>query len=177
MQKPKPHEPYLAEHHAAVQDLARAAEQLDLAAWLKPVSPEKWSPALITEHVRLSIIAFNDDAAGRAHMAVRLTGWKRFMLRVAIMPRVLQTGQFPTGARAPRETVPSPTPRTQRDAIEDLELAARTLHSTLAVHPDPRSCRLTHPYFGQLPLITALRLLTLHTRHHLAQFPRRPAEG
>ena len=68
-------------------------------------------------------------------------------------------------------------PRTQRDAIEDLELATRTLHSTLALHPDPRSCRLTHPYFGRLPLITALRLLTLHTRHHLAQFPRRPAEG
>jgi hypothetical protein len=169
-----PHEPYLAEHRAAVHDFARAAAQMDSAVWFKPIAPEKWSPALITEHVTLAIEAFTDDAAGRAHMALRLTAWKRFAARMLYLRRVLRTGVFPPRIRAPRETRPSPTPHSQRQAIENLELAARTLETILAAHPDPARCRLTHPYFGALPLVTALQLLTLHARHHLAQLPRRP---
>jgi hypothetical protein len=157
--------------------LARAAGRLDSAAWLKPVAPGKWSPALITEHVTLSIVAFNDDAAGRAHMALKLSRWRRFVIRVLYLGRVLRTGQFPPGVRAPRETLPGTTPRRQRDAVEELETASRTLDATLAAHPAPEHCRLTHPYFGRLPLITALRLLTAHTRHHLAQLPQPSPEG
>jgi hypothetical protein len=177
MHQSKPHEVQLAEHRAAVRDLARAAGQLDAATWLRPAAADKWSPALITEHITLSIVAFTDDAAGRAHMAVKLTAFRRFLLRTFLLRRVLRTGQFPPQARAPRETVPSPTPRTQRDAIADLEQATRTLEATIAAHADPSRCWLTHPYFGRLPLSTSLRLLTLHARHHLRQFPRRPADA
>jgi hypothetical protein len=169
-----PHEQYLAEHREAVRDFARAAIQMDSVVWFRPIAPEKWSPALITEHVTLAIEAFTDDAAGRAHMALRLTAWKRFAARVIFLRRILQTGVFPPHVRAPRETRPSTTPHSQREAIENLERAARTLESVLAAHPDPTRCRLTHPYFGALPLPIALRLLTLHARHHLAQLPQRP---
>jgi hypothetical protein len=168
-----PHELFLAEHRAAVQEFARAAGEMDSAAWFKPIGHEKWSPALITEHVTLSIEAFTDDAAGRAHMAVRLNAWQRYAARVMYLPRILRTGTFPPSVRAPRETRPSSTPHSQRQAIESLELATQTLETTLAAHPNPVSCKLTHPYFGALPLTTALRLLTLHARHHLAQLPRR----
>ena len=169
-----PHEPYLAEHRAAVRDFARVVGQLDSAVWFKPIAHEKWSPALITEHVTLAIEAFTDDAAGRAHMAPRLNAWKRFAARTIYLGRILRTGAFPPHIRAPRETRPSSTPHSQPEAIANLELATQTLETTLAAHPDPARCRLTHPYFGALPLPTALRLLTLHAQHHLAQLPRRP---
>jgi hypothetical protein len=169
-----PHEPYLAEHRAVVHEFALAVRQLDSGTWLRPIAPQKWSPALITEHVTLGIEAFTDDAAGRAHMALKLNAWKRFVARMMYLRRVLRTGVFPPHVPSPRETRPSSTPHAQSDAVENLERAARTLETTLRAHPDPARCRLTHPYFGRLPLITALRLLTLHARHHLAQLPRRP---
>jgi DinB superfamily len=165
------HAPYLAEHTAAVKDFTRAVEQLDSATWFKALGPDKWSPALVTEHVTLSIEAFTDDAAGRAHMAVRTNAWRRFVLRTLFLRRLLKEGTFPPGVRAPRETRPSPTPRAQREAIEYLQRAAGILEATLAAHPAPERCQITHPFFGPLPLITSLRLLTLHTRHHLAQLP------
>jgi len=161
----------LAEHRAAVADFVRAASSLDSATWLRPIGPHRWSPALITEHVRLSIEAVNDDAAGRAHMAVRLNPWKQFVARRLYLSRVLKTGVFPGGIRAPRETRPSPTPQSQPDALADLSRITAILESTIAAHPAPARCRLTHPYFGKLSLARSLRLLTLHARHHLAQLP------
>jgi len=167
-----PHEPFLVEHREAVRDFTLAAGQMDSTAWFKPVGHEKWSPALITEHVTLAIEAFTDDAAGRAHMAMRLNAWTRLAARAVYLRRVLRTGVFPPGIRAPRETWPSSTPRAQGEAIENLVRATQILETILAAHPNPARCRLTHPYFGALPLATALRLLTLHARHHLAQLPR-----
>ena len=169
-----PYEAYLAEHRDVVREYIRAIQQLDSGAWLRPIAPHRWSPALMTEHVTLGIEAFSDDAAGRAYMALKLNAWKRFVARTMLLRRVLRTGVFPPQVHSPRETRPSTTPRQQSEAVESLERASRTLESTLRAHPDPARCRLTHPYFGRLPLITAIRLLTLHARHHLAQLPRRP---
>ena len=165
---------YLAEHRAAVHDFAGAITRLDAGTWLRPLGPQRWSPALITEHVTLGIESFTDDAAGRAPMAVRLNAWKRFVARTVFLRRVLRTGVFPSGLRSPREMRPSLTPHEQAEALENLNLAVSTLETTLSAHPDPDRCRLTHPYFGSLPLTTALQLLTLHARHHLGQIPHRP---
>jgi len=170
-----PHKPYVTEHRAAVNDFIRAAGQLDTATWLRPLGPDRWSPALITEHVTLSIEAATDDAAGRAHMVLRLNAWRRFVARTIYLSRLLKTGVFPPGIRSPRETRPSATPHTQAESLENLKRALAIFETTLAAHPAPARCRLTHPYFGSLPLITGLRLLTLHAQHHQAQLPRRSA--
>jgi DinB superfamily len=167
-----PYQKVLAEHRAAVGEFADAAARLDTSAWLRPLGPGRWSPALITEHVALGIESFTDDAAGRAHMVARLNAWKRFVARTIFLKRVLKTGHFPDGLKSPREFHPSLTPHAQPDAIENLNRTVATLETTLAAHPDPSRCKVTHPYFGALPLTTALRLLALHARHHLAQLPR-----
>lgn len=164
----------LADHRAAIDEYVRAASALDSGAWLRPLGPHRWSPALITEHLRLSLEAMTDDAAGRTHMALRMNAWGRFLARRLFLPRLLRTGVFPAGARAPRETVPGPTPHPQDEALADLSQAAATLESTITSHPDPTRCRLTHPYFGKLALKTSLTLLAMHARHHLAQLPVRP---
>jgi hypothetical protein len=169
-----PHEGYLAEHRAAVREFAGAVGRLDTATWLRPIGPHKWSPALITEHVTLGIETFIDDTAGRAHLVVQLNAWKRLVARTVFLRRILKTGVFPHGVRAPRETLPSSTPHSQTEALENLDRAVATLETTLSAHPDPGRCRVTHPYFGSLPLTTSLRLLALHARHHLHQIPRRP---
>jgi len=168
-----PHQAFLSEHRAAVREFISAVRQLDSGAWLRPVGPRKWSPALITAHVTLSIEAFTDETAGRAHMATVMNAWKRFVARTVFLRRLLRTGIFPVGFHAPRETRPSSPPSPQAEAIAALGEAVTALESTLAVHPDPVHCRITHPYFGRLPLITGLQLLTLHARHHQGQLPRR----
>ena len=165
----------LADHRAAVREFLSAAGRLDSQLWLRPVGPNRWSPALITEHVALAIGAFTADAAGRAHMAQVFGPWRRFVARTMYLRRLLRTGEFPPRARAPRETTPSSTPRQQVDALAALDRAVSDLEVTIGAHPHPDDCQITHPYFGRLPLVTALRLLALHARHHLGQIPRRAA--
>jgi hypothetical protein len=173
--KPVAHAVALADHRAAIREFAAAASRLDTQSWLRPVGPARWSPALITEHVALSIGAFTADAAGRAHMAVVLGPWKRFVARTIFMRRMLRTGEFPQGARAPRETRPSSSPQQQGDALAALDRAVSDLEITIGAHPDAARCQITHPYFGRIALPVALRLLELHARHHLGQLPRRSA--
>jgi hypothetical protein len=175
VRKTMAHSAPLADHRAAVREFASAAARLDTQSWLRPIGPQRWSPAMITEHVALAIGAFTADAAGRAHMAVVLGPWKRFVARSLYLRRLLRTGEFPQNARAPRETTPSTSPQQQTEALTALDRAVSDLEVTIGAHPNPDQCQITHPYFGRLPLVTALRLLELHARHHLGQLPRRSA--
>jgi hypothetical protein len=173
--KPSAHAVPLADHRKAIREFSAAAARLDTQSWLRPIGPSRWSPALITEHVSLAIGAFTSDAAGRAHMAEVFGPWKRFVARTLFLRRLLRTGEFPERAIAPRETTPSSSPQQQADALAALDRAVSDLEVTIAAHPNPDGCEITHPYFGRLPLPTALRLLELHARHHLGQLPRRSA--
>lgn len=173
--KPAAHAVPLADHRKAIREFMAAASRLDTQTWLRPIGPSRWSPALITEHVSLAIGAFTADAAGRAHMAQVFGPWKRFVARTLFLRRLLRTGQFPDRAIAPRETTPSSSPQQQSEALAALDRAVSDLEVTIAAHPSAARCEITHPYFGRLPLPTALRLLELHARHHLGQLPRRPA--
>ncbi len=173
--KPSAHAVPLADHRTAIREYSAAASRLDTQTWLRPLGPSRWSPALITEHVTLAIGAFTADAAGRAHMAEVFGPWKRFVARMLFLRRLLRTGEFPKGAIAPRETTPSSAPQQQADALTALERAVSDLEVTIGAHPNTDRCEITHPYFGRLPLPTALRLLELHARHHLGQLPRRAA--
>ncbi len=171
--KPSPLAIPLANHRAAVREYAALARRLPADLWLHPPAPAKWSPAQITEHVALGIEIFTDDLAGRPGLTPRLSPWKQFLPRIFLMPRVLRSGQLPAGANAPRLLRPSTTPLTQDDALRRLEVAVATLEATAAAIPNTGATRLTHPAFGRVPVLAALRLLELHVRHHFAQLPRR----
>ena len=175
IRKPTAHAVPLADHRTAIHEFAAAASRLDTQTWLRHPGPSRWSPAQITEHVALYIGAFTADAGGRAHMVEAFGPWKRFVARTLFLRRVLRTGEFPHSAIAPRETRPSSSPQQQADALAALDRAVSDLEVTVGAHPDAEHCQITHPYFGRLPLPTALRLLELHARHHLGQLPRRSA--
>jgi hypothetical protein len=166
----------LANHRSAVREFVATARMLDQDTWLSPRGSGKWSPALLTEHVALGIEAFTAEVGGRAGMALKLTPWRRFVNRRVYLPRLLRAGRFPEGVRAPRETRPGSSPRPQAEALQALERAVTDLEISVGAHPRVESCRVTHPYFGRLPLATSLRLLEVHARHHLSQLPRRVRE-
>ena len=168
---PSPLGPPLTKHRAAVREYIAQASKLDSGVWLHPIAPGKWSPAQITQHVTLGIEMFTDDLAGGTGMALRLSPWRRFVLRTFMLPRLLRKGQYPGGTKAPREIRPSDTPATQPEALGKLQEAVTALEATVASVPNAASRRLSHAYFGRVPAATAIDLLALHARHHMAQLP------
>ena len=166
----------LAEHRAAVDSFAAAATAVAPAAWRESSAPGKWAPADVAEHVRLSFEILRRELEGGPGMKVVLPAWKRILAR-RYLRRILATGRFPPGARAPREARPAPTSATQAEAVEEIRSVAQAFASACASVPDPRRRRLTHAYFGALPLEDACRLLVVHTRHHEKQLPRSPVPG
>jgi hypothetical protein len=164
----------VALHEAAVTEFAAAARIVarDAARWDAPLAEGKWSPAQITLHLIMAFEAVGRELDGGPAMALRTKRWHRLVLRFTIQRRLLRGGVFPGGARAPREARP-PVPTEDAASLiarfEQLasELMARvnTLHAA-----DPRA-RLTHPYFGALPLHETVYISARHVQHHRGQLP------
>jgi hypothetical protein len=162
----------LLENRRAHEAYVHGASGIPPDAWDRPSSPGKWSAGEITEHLRLALEAVDRELAGERPMNRRLPGWKQFLLRNLVLPRILRTRRFPTGARAPRETRPSGPAVPPAEALRRLTEALDRFETACAER-GPR-CHLTHPYFGRLDLPRFHRLLALHTLHHRAQLPSGP---
>lgn len=159
----------LSEHAAALESFLRRASEVREEDWSRPRGPGKWSPAEVTEHVRLSFEVLLAELRDGTAMRIVVPAGKRFVLRRLLLPRIMRTGEFPKGARAPKEVRPTPTSATRADALARLAAAAREFGDACAGLPNPRSRRLTHAYFGGIRVPTVLRFLARHTRHHEKQ--------
>jgi hypothetical protein len=158
-----------ADHRAAIREYLAAAARIPTSVWVQPPEPGKWSPAQVTEHVALAIESMRDEARGAAPLPIRVPVWRRVMIRLQFLPGILRQGTFPEGARSPREIRPSNTPALQPDLLERLTRAASDLEkAVLSPAKDPPRY-LTHPYFGRLSTLRAVRFLEMHARHHLRQ--------
>jgi DinB superfamily len=166
----------LENHAAAVGSFLRAAGQIAASEWDRPQAAGKWSAAEVLEHVRLSFEVLAREVRGGSGMRVVVSPWKAFVLRHLFLPRILRTGRFPRGSRAPKEVRPTPTSADPREAMARLRAASDELSDVCARVDSPRSRRLTHAYFGPIPLPTVLRLLVQHTRHHQKQLAREPRD-
>jgi hypothetical protein len=161
----------LAEHRAALDAFRMTADRVGDEAWARPSAEGKWSPGQIAEHLALSLEAVRQDLEGRSRMRFVLPAWKRLLARRLYLPRLLATGRFPAGARAPREIRPSPSAMRREEALERLRRGADEIEALCARDPRAASRKLAHPYFGALAAPTLLRLLAWHTLHHRAQLP------
>lgn len=161
----------LAEHRAAVEDFVAAAMAIAPADWQRPVAEKKWSPGQITEHLCLALEKVRQELEHGAHMKFALPAWRRLLLRRLLLPRLLRTGRFPRGVRAPREIRPSPSAASLEDSLRRLQKAAAEVEAACARDSRAASRRLGHPYFGALPLPKFFRLLAQHTLHHRGQLP------
>jgi uncharacterized damage-inducible protein DinB len=158
-----------ADHRAAIDDVVRAIEAVDAGAWMRARSPGKWSPAEIAQHLVLSYGPPTAELQGGLGFAVRLSWWKRAVIRATVLPRILVQGKFPRGAPAPRESRPKSGIASPGEAVQRLHESSRRFADLLAQEHSSRDVRLTHPYFGKLTAPQILRLAAVHIRHHGAQ--------
>jgi uncharacterized damage-inducible protein DinB len=95
-------------------------------------------------------------------------------LQRTVLPGILEGKRFPTGARAPVETAPPEQPGDPGALLPRLRTAAEEFEAALvAAWTSSPTTRVVHPYFGPLPLVDLLGLLTAHARHHTGFVPPR----
>jgi hypothetical protein len=161
----------LARHRDAVAAFLVSAAATQPDAWTRPAAEGKWSPAQIAEHLCLAVEAVKRELDQGPGMKLRLSAWKRFLLRRTVLPKLLATGHFPRGVRAPREIRPTLLSGSREEALRRLEGAASELEASCRKDPRGESLRLAHPYFGALPASDLIRILAWHALHHRAQLP------
>ena len=160
----------LEAHDAAVTALIEAATAIPAERWTLPRAPGKWSPAEIVEHLCRAYETLQAELAGAPGMALRTRAWQRFLLRWTVRPRLLAGAAFPRGVPAPRETRPLDV---QADPAAGIERFTRCAHAFRDAAEEASlsrpGARLTHAYFGAMPLEEAIRFSAVHARHHTGQ--------
>lgn len=159
----------LRSHRAAVADFASAAASVSPEAWTRPRAEGKWSPAEVVEHLALSYAALLGELEGKTPLRVHPPLWRQWLLRLVFLPRLIAGKPFPAGIKAPREIRPAAA-GSQKDAVERFrDLAGRFEEAADAARVERPKLRLTHPFFGALPLARMVGLSAAHTRHHQRQ--------
>jgi hypothetical protein len=102
-------------------------------------------------------------------MRIILPPFRRWLVRLRMMPSILSGGAFPPGVRAPKETRPREVDANMGRALSVLSDKAELLVRELTDQVPHRRVRLSHAYFGSLCPEDGLRLVTVHTRHHARQ--------
>jgi DinB superfamily len=156
----------IAEHSAALRELTLTSRRVPSDQWNQPVAAAKWTPAEIVSHLIESYRVLRGELAGAPGMQLRLGPMKRWLLRRTVLPRILSTGNFPAGARAPRETRPGNSAPEREFALRTLNQEAEGFVTELSKQAKVRRVRLTHAYFGSMSARQSLQLATVHTRHH-----------
>jgi uncharacterized damage-inducible protein DinB len=162
----------LQAHHAALDAFLRHADALSARQWETPRAPGTWTPAQETAHLALAYAAFAAAMRGGPPLGLRLPEVRALELQRTVLPGILAGKGFPTGAKAPAESMPPERPGGQAVLLAQLRAAGDAFTEALAeawsMAPDSR---VVHPYFGPLRLPELLGLLTAHTQHHAAYLP------
>lgn len=169
MSPPSARDAATQDHAAAVADFLAAARAIPDDAWERPMSSGKWSPAQVAEHLRLTYVVIQNELAGGSGLRIRTPWWLRLVLRWRLLPRILDTGKLPAGARASSEIRPGSGPFPRAQVLEALEVAARVAQESVARGWDDRGAGITHHVFGRVEMPRAMRFLTVHTAHHMRQ--------
>ena len=162
--------PEVGDHRAALEAFIATAEAMSANAWNARRPGDKWSPAQIAEHLRLTCETIQAELERRGGFRVR-TGWvRRSLLRAVVMPRILRSRRFPQGAPAVREIRPDAAARPdRRETLDALRRRADSLVAALEAADPERVPSVTHPFFGRLDPLKGLDLSTIHVQHHHAQ--------
>jgi hypothetical protein len=156
-----------AAHHAGVAALVATAREVPEALWNVARPGDKWSPAQIAEHLRLSYLAGNAELDGGVGLRLRTSFWMRTILRIVYLRKILRTGKIPAGARAPREIRPGAGPFSRDATIAAVEAESVRFENALATRAPGHA--LTHHVFGRLDTLRTWRFMTVHTEHHRRQ--------
>jgi len=155
-------------HREALRAFVATAERLSDDAWNARRPGDKWSPAQIAEHLRLTYVTVKAELTGRGGFRVRTKWWQQRLFRFLYLPKILRHGRFPKGVNATREIRPGDGPFDRRELLDAL---LKEGEDFLANATSDRivNASVTHPFLGKFGLVDGLRFLTQHTRHHHAQ--------
>lgn len=159
------------EHQVALAAYLEAAGRLSDAAWNSPWTAGKWTPAQITEHLVMTYRAFIGEVTGGPAMKLKLTPFRRRLLRTLMLPHMLFHRTFPRRAPAPREVrPPEDTPLPAREqALERMRELGERFEREASRARASGFTHVTHPYFGQIDLRRGMRLCAVHIEHHTRQ--------
>jgi len=160
--------PTIVDNREAVDAFITAARSVPPSAWTAPRAPGKWSPGQVTEHVaiayEISRAILDGSFSGRS--APRPL---RPLIRVLFLNRVLKTGRFVKGGKAPAAFQPSASPSSITDLAARLRAAAAAFEADVETAAQQGRTTLEHPFFGRIALADYARLQAIHTRHHSQQ--------
>lgn len=169
---PSTFEPLRTSHQLAVAAFISRAQELTVAQWSAPIAPDKWSPAQIAEHLRLTYAVIGGELEGGPGIRIRVPPWMRLWFRIRYLPHIMRSGQLPAGARAPREARPGSGPFERPVTLAALAEAAAMFEDAMARRWDQPEAVLTHHVFGSMPVRKGIRFITVHTEHHTRQIQR-----
>jgi hypothetical protein len=164
-------------HREAVDSFLALAAGIDDERWGRPMAAGKWSPAQVAEHLVLAFEAMLRELAGEGGMRPLGSRWRRALLRWLLLPHILFHRSLPIRARAPREVRPAPVPGERPAALARLGDLARRFEQEVAAAAGRGHPGLTHPYFGRIAPLRALRFSAVHVEHHHRQVERALAAG
>lgn len=162
----------IEKHRVVIADYVRAASGIDERAWRLPVAAEKWTPALITDHLIRTYEMLVEQICGGQGLKMQYGFALRQILRLTILPKIYRTRQLPRGAKAPTEIMPEDSKMPRATALEKLEESSGAFENEILLRRDDKNFRLTHHVFGDLKPLKAIDFIAIHTEHHTQQLRR-----
>jgi hypothetical protein len=161
------------DHRSSIGEFITVAEAIPPSDWESPLSPGKWNPAQVAEHLRLTYEILDRELSGHPGVRVRTSWWLRLILRFRVLPGILREGRIGEGAQAPREVRPGPGPFPRAAILSQLRAIAADTEAALAGRLEQPGAGITHHVFGRLSPARALRFLAVHNAHHTRQLATR----
>jgi hypothetical protein len=162
----------LDDHRAAVREFAERAGAVVVGSWLTRRAEGKWTPAQETRHLIMAFEALTRDLLEGKPMRLRGSVWQRLIWRLIGMTSMLWLRRIPTAVSAPREVRPEAESAPQSVLLPLFRTRAEEFEAALlrTFREAPRRT-MTHPMFGSVALHHAVRLSSVHTRHHTNFLP------
>ena len=157
------------EHREALAAFLDAAEQLRDDAWSAPWGPGKWTRAQVAEHLSLTYEAAIREITTGEHVRVRVTGVRQRLLRWVLMPHILFHRSLPVKVVSPREARPAEVTAPRAKVLRRLRDLGERYEAEMERAIGSGGGTLTHPYFGTIPPVKAMRFMAIHIEHHTRQ--------
>lgn len=162
----------IEQNRQATAAVVARASAIPADKWTVPRGPGKWSPAQVVEHITKSAEGHRKLVQG---VVTGSTGLKAWLARTFFLPRLFKAGDFTQqGLKSPKFIEPSDVPAPQNELLPRLESAVAGLETDLRAAVAAGKEKVTHTFFGPVPLEDMLHFVLIHTRHHEPQIVAAP---